>query len=180
MPGTSSHDSPPSWLLKRAAGSTPHHRSRLGPGSSDQILIRARPSSLGKAGADFVSEKLFPRSVELRMRIPKNGLQLDAYRRGVPRTSINVEYTGTPEPKGPCSANPRLVLLASATNTPFLVPMVRTTRSAIYPPETAGRIVTTSPDLSRVSIPSRSRMLSELTKTFKCRRTRPVSSQTLR
>src|SRR2546422_8513341 len=45
-----------------AAGSTPHHRSLLSsPGSSDHMLASARPSSLGKAGADFVSLKVFPR-----------------------------------------------------------------------------------------------------------------------
>src|SRR5205809_998489 len=49
----------------------------------------------------------------------------------------------------------------------------------LQPPETAGRIVTTSPDVSGVSIPARSRTLSEFTNTFKCRRSLPVSSQTL-
>ena len=47
----------------------------------------------------------------------------------------------------------------SATNTPFLVPMLRTTRSGMFqPPDTAGMMVTTSPGASCVSIPSRSRM----------------------
>ena len=31
MPGTKSHESPPSWLLNKHAGSTPHHRSFLPP-----------------------------------------------------------------------------------------------------------------------------------------------------
>src|SRR5213593_3726180 len=133
MPPTISHDSPPSRLLNRDAGSTPHQRSCLAlPGSSDQMLASARPSSLGNAGADFVSLKLFPRSVERNTFMPKNGLQLEAYNRGVPRVSIIVEYTGTPGPKGPRSAKLRLGFAASATNTPFFVPMVRTTRSAIF------------------------------------------------
>ena len=133
MPGTMSHESPPSWLLNKDAGSTPHHRSFLPPpASSDQMLASARPSSLGNAGADFVSLKLFPMSVERNTFMPKNGLQLEAYRRGVPRVSISVEYTGTPGPKGPRSAKLRLGFAASATNTPFLVPMVRMTRSATF------------------------------------------------
>src|SRR5262249_6438352 len=92
MPGTISHESPLSWLLNSAAGSTPHQSSFLpSPASRDQMLASARPSSLGNAGADFVSVKLFPISVEHSTFIPKNGLQLEAYRRGVPRASISVE-----------------------------------------------------------------------------------------
>src|SRR6266853_1115185 len=133
MPGTISHESPPSLLLDKDAGSTPHHKSLLPPpASSDQMLASARPSSLGNAGADFVSLKLFPISVERNTFMPKNGLQLEAYRRGVPRASISVEYTGTPGPKGPRRAKLRLGPAASATNTPFLVPMVRIIRSAIF------------------------------------------------
>src|SRR6266550_4904637 len=136
MPGTISHESPPSWLLNRDAGSTPHINSFLSflppPASSDQMLTSARPSSLGNAGADFVSSKVFPMLVERNTFMPKNGLQLEAYRRGVPRVSISVEYTGMPGPKGPHSAKLRLGCAPSATNTPFLVPMVRTTRSAIF------------------------------------------------
>src|ERR1043166_4046935 len=131
MPGTISQESPPSWLLNNEAGSTPHHSSFLpGPGSSDQMLASARPSSLGNVGADFVSVKLFPRFVERKTFMPKNGLQLEAYRCGVPRVSTSVEYTGTPGPKGPRNAKLRLGLAPSATNTPFFVPMVRMTRSA--------------------------------------------------
>src|SRR5215471_9653751 len=79
MPATISHESPPSWLLNKDAGSTPHHRSFLpAPASSDQILMSARPSSFGNAGAVFVSLKLFPISVERNTFIPKNGLQLEA------------------------------------------------------------------------------------------------------
>src|SRR5688572_30130287 len=86
MPGTISHESPASWLRNRDAGSTPHHSSFLPPPvSSDQMLASARPSSLGNAGADFVSLKLLPRSVERRTFMPKNGLQLEAYTRGAPR-----------------------------------------------------------------------------------------------
>ena len=48
----------------------------------------------------------------------------------VPRVSTSVEYTGTPGPKGPRSAKLRRGFAASATNTPFLVPIVRMTRSA--------------------------------------------------
>src|SRR5438094_3497470 len=133
MPGTISHESPPSWLLNSEAGSTPHHSSfLLLPASSDQMLASARPSSLGNAGADFVSSKLFPMFVERSTFMPKNGLQLEAYRRGAPRVSISVEYTGTPGPKGPRNAKLRRGFAASATNTPFLVPMVRITRSAIF------------------------------------------------
>src|SRR3984893_11134986 len=133
MPGTKSHESPPSLLLNNDAGSTPHHRSFLPPpASSPQMLASTRPSSLGNAGADFVSVKLFPMFVERNTFMPKNGLQLEAYRRGVPRVSISVEYTGTPGPKGPRSAKLRLGFAPSATNTPFLVPMVRMTRSAIF------------------------------------------------
>src|SRR5438552_11141227 len=133
MPETISQESPASLLLNSDAGSTPHHKSFLPPpASSDQMLASARPSSLGNAGADFVSLKLFPMSVERNTFMPKNGLQLEAYRRGVPRVSISVEYTGTPVPKGPRSSNFRLGFAASATNTPFLVPMVRMTRSATF------------------------------------------------
>src|SRR6266478_7909764 len=133
MLGTISQESPPSWLLNRDDGSTPHHSSfLLLPASSDQMLSSARPSSLGNAGADFVSSKVFPMFVERNTFMPKNGLQLDAYRRGVPRVSISVEYTGTPGPKGPRRAKLRLGFAASATNTPFLVPMVRMIRSAIF------------------------------------------------
>ncbi len=49
----------------------------------------------------------------------------------MPRASMRVEYTGTPGPNGPRSAKLRLPLAASATNTPFLVPIVTTTRSAM-------------------------------------------------
>jgi len=42
------------------------------------MLASARPSSLGKAGADLVSLKLLPRSFERITFIPKNGLQLEA------------------------------------------------------------------------------------------------------
>src|SRR2546425_8361270 len=88
IPGTISHESPPSWLLNSDAGSTPHHSSFLPPpGSSDQMLASVRPSSFEKAGADFVSSKLFPEFVERSTFMPKNGLQLEAYRRGVPRVS---------------------------------------------------------------------------------------------
>src|SRR5688572_11324108 len=133
MPGTISHESPPSWLLNKDAGSTPHHSSfLLLPASIDQILASARPSSLGNAGADFVSLKLLPRFVEVSTFMPKNGLQLEAYRRGVPRVSMSVEYTGMPGPKGPRNAKLRLGFAASATKTPFFVPIVRTTRSAIF------------------------------------------------
>ena len=79
MPGTISQESPPSRLRKSEAGSTPHHSSFLSsPASSDQMLARARPSSLGKAGADFVSVNVLPRSVERRTFMPKKGLQLEA------------------------------------------------------------------------------------------------------
>ena len=81
--------------------------------------------------------------------------------------AISVEYTGTPAPNGPRSVKVRLVFAASATNAPFLVPMLRISRSAIHPPETAGRIVITSPALSCVSTPLRSRTLSAFTNTFK-------------
>src|SRR5215471_6942138 len=133
MADTMSHELPPSLLLNRAAGSTPHHSSFLpAPASSDHMLASARPSSLGNAGADFVSVKLLPMSVERNTFMPKNGLQLEAYRRGVARVSISVEYTGTPGPKGPRSAKLRRGFADSATNTPFLVPIVRITRSAIF------------------------------------------------
>src|SRR5882762_7369848 len=133
MPCTMSHESPPSWLLNKEAGSAPHHSSfLLPPASSDQILASARPSSLENAGADFVSSKVFPMFVERNTFMPKNGLQLETYRRGAPRVSISVAYTGTPGPKGPRNAKPRLGFAASATNTPFFVPIVRMTRSAIF------------------------------------------------
>ena len=94
---------------------------------------------------------------------------------------ISVEYTGTPGQKGPRSAKLRRGFAASATNTPFLVPIVRyDSIRHLQPPETAGRIVTTSPGVSVVSIPSRSRTLSEFTNTLRWRRTVPVSSQMLR
>src|SRR6266566_4529064 len=76
---TMSHESPPSLLLNKDAGSTPHHSSLSPPpASSDQMLARARPSSLGNAGADFVSVKVFPMSVDRNTFMPKNGLQLEA------------------------------------------------------------------------------------------------------
>src|SRR6185503_14009982 len=79
MPGTISHESPPSWLRKSDAGSTPHHSSFLSsPGWSDQMLMSARPSSLGNAGADLVGLKDFPMSVDLSTFMPKKLLQLDA------------------------------------------------------------------------------------------------------
>ncbi len=79
MPGAISQLSPPSRLRKSEAGSTPHHNSFFAvPGSSDQMLASARPSSLGNAGAAFVSEKLLPRFFERNTFMPKNGLQLDA------------------------------------------------------------------------------------------------------
>ena len=169
MPGTISHESPPSRLLNSDAGSTPHQSSFLPlPGSIDQMLASARPSSFGNAGADFVSLKLFPMSVERSTFMPKNGLQLEAYRRGVPRVSMSVEYTGTPGPNGPRSvkAAPRLrglgdehaLLGADGEN--------HSIRHR-HPPETAGRIVSTSPALSGVSMPLRSRTLSAFTNTFR-------------
>src|SRR5436190_19407780 len=80
MPGTSSQESPPSPLLNSAAGSTPHQSSfLLSPDSRDQMLASARPSSFGKAGADFVSLNVLPRSVDLRTFMPKKALQLEAY-----------------------------------------------------------------------------------------------------
>src|SRR5437660_11450681 len=83
MPGTISQESPASLLRNSDAGSTPHQRSfLLSPGSRDQMLASARPSSLGKAGADFVSLNLLPRSVESSTFMPKKALQLDAERRG--------------------------------------------------------------------------------------------------
>ncbi len=42
------------------------------------MFARARPSSFGNAGADFVSLNVFPRSVERSTFMPKNGLQLEA------------------------------------------------------------------------------------------------------
>ncbi len=79
MPSTISQESPASPLRKREAGSIPAQISfRPGPGSRAQMLARARPSSLGKAGADLVSLKVWPRSVERRTFMPKKGLQLEA------------------------------------------------------------------------------------------------------
>src|SRR5688572_13176945 len=68
-------------------------------------------------------------SVERSTFIPKNGLQFEAYNLGVPRASMSVEYTGTPEPNGPRSENLPRDFEASATNAPFLVPIISTTRS---------------------------------------------------
>src|SRR5215203_625280 len=133
MPGTSSHESPPSLLRKSDAGSTPHHRSFLfAPASSDQMFASARPSSFGKAGADFVSLNLLPRSVERSTFIPKNALQLDAYSRGEPRVSISAEYTATPGANGPRSAKLFLFFAPSATKRPFLVPIETITRSDMF------------------------------------------------
>jgi hypothetical protein len=101
--------------------------------------------------------------------------------RGVPRASISVEYTGTPEPNGGRSATlaPRLrsigdkhaLLGADGENDSI---------RHLQLPRPPARIVTTSPGLSVVSNPSRSRTLSEFTNTFRCRRTAPVSPQILR
>src|SRR5688572_12833842 len=131
MPGAICHESPPSSLLNSAAGSTPQSSWFLRPpGSSDQILTSARPSSFGNAGADFVSLKVLPMSVDRSTFIPKNGLQFDAYSLGVPRVSIRVEYTGVPGPNGPRSENFPRDFEPSATNAPFLVPIISTTLSA--------------------------------------------------
>ena len=79
MPGTISQESPPLSLRNSAAGSTPHHSSFLpGPGSIDQMLASARPSSFGNAGAALVSLNVLPMSVDLRIFIPKKALQLEA------------------------------------------------------------------------------------------------------
>src|ERR1041385_3373843 len=128
MPGTISQLSPPSRLRKKLPGPTPAQISFFsGPSSSDQILARARPSPSGNVGADLVSFQVFPRLVDLRIFIPKNALQLDAYITGLlPRLSTSVEYTATPDPNGPVNENLPLDFEASATNAPFLVPMVRT------------------------------------------------------
>src|SRR5262249_37906142 len=50
----------------------------------------------------------------------------------------------------------------------------------VQPPETAGMMVMMSPDVSAVSRPAPSRMLSLFTNKLTWRRTAPVSSQTLR
>src|SRR2546430_7281986 len=63
-----------------------------------------------------------PRSTLFPYTTLFRSLQLEAYRRGVPRVSISVEYTGTPGPNGPRSPKLRLGFAASATNTPFFVP----------------------------------------------------------
>src|SRR5689334_11813440 len=79
IPSTISQELPPSVLWNSAAGSTPHHSSFFPlPGSRDQMLARARPSSLENAGVDFVSLNVFPKSVETSSFIPKNALQLEA------------------------------------------------------------------------------------------------------
>jgi glycosyltransferase involved in cell wall biosynthesis len=120
------------WLLNNDAGSTPHQSSFLPPpSSSDQMLASARPSSFGKAGADFVSWNVFPRSVERNTFMPKKALQLEAYTRGVPRVSMRAAYTATPGEKGPRRANFPRVFEVSATKSPFLVPMERMTRSGM-------------------------------------------------
>jgi hypothetical protein len=49
----------------------------------------------------------------------------------VPRASISVAYTATPGPNGPRSAKLFRLFDPSATNTPFLVPMVSSTRSGM-------------------------------------------------
>src|SRR5207244_7763183 len=117
MPGTISQESPPSRLRKSDAGSTPHQSSFLSsPGSSDQMLASARPSSLGKAGADLVSLNFLPRSLETSTFMPKNALQLEAYIRGAPRRSMREAYTATPDPNGPRSVKLRRVFGPSATN----------------------------------------------------------------
>jgi hypothetical protein len=92
IPATMCHESPPSWLRKSDAGSTPHHSSFLPlPASSDQMLVSVRPSFFGNAGADFVSVKLLPMFVEHNTFIPKKGSQLEAYIRAAPRVSMSVE-----------------------------------------------------------------------------------------
>jgi hypothetical protein len=155
-PRTISHESPPSGLRKSDAGSTPHHRSFLpGPGSIDQMFSSARPSSFGNAGADFVSLKDLPRSVERRTFMPKNGLQLDAYRRG---GAARVDQRRVHRHAGAERAAQRELLArlrAFRDEQPFFVPTARTALGHDRPPETAGRIVRTSPDASGVSRPSR-------------------------
>jgi hypothetical protein len=58
--------------------------------------------------------------------------------------------------------------------------MVRMTRSAIFNLRDRRQDRDHVPGVRVVSTPSRSRTLSEFTNTFRCRRTVPVSSQTLR
>src|SRR5437588_5807569 len=128
MPLTNSQLLPPSVERKSEAGSTPHQSSFLAsPASRDQMLASARPSSLGKAGADLVSLNSLPRSFETRIFMPKKALQLEAYMRGVPRGSTRAALTATPAPNGPRRSKRRRFLDASATKSPFLVPMQRTT-----------------------------------------------------
>src|SRR6185436_9524403 len=99
MPSTISQFSPLSRLRNNEAGSTPVSSSfLLEPASMDQMFASARPSSVGNAGAEDVSLKDLPRSVERMIFMPKNGLQLEKKMFGELRVSTSAEYAGTPGP----------------------------------------------------------------------------------
>src|SRR5258708_19732541 len=102
MPGTRSHESPPSCLLNKGAGSTPHHRSFFPPpASSDQMLASARPSSLGNADPDLISVKLFPRFVQRNPFSPKNAFHPEPFIPASPPPPIRPPYPSTPPPHRP-------------------------------------------------------------------------------
>src|SRR5258706_8242571 len=182
MPGTISHESPRSWLRNREAGSTPApqflpavtdlQRPDVGQGGS--VLLREGRRRLGlldlvrqvrRTQHLHAEERIAARRVEARRaaRVDECRVHGNAGTEGPGQREAAAGFRGfrdehaLPRPDGENHAIRHL-----------------------QPPETAGRNVTTSPGLNRVSTPSRSRTLSEFTNTFKWRRSAPVSSHTLR
>jgi len=91
-PGTMFPGKPPSRLLNKEAGSMRTKSScPIAPASSDQMFASARPSSLGKAGADFVSLKFFAEVRRAQDFHAEESIATRAKSRGVPRVSMNAE-----------------------------------------------------------------------------------------
>ena len=113
----------------------PANRQPPYPGSREITLALERGEVQGACGIGWTGiETMHPEwfakdTIRVLVQLSNKGHD-DLNRRGVPRVSISVEYTGTPGPKGPRSAKLRLAFAASATKRPFFVPMVSITRSA--------------------------------------------------
>ena len=114
--------------------------------------------------------RLFYMSVERNTFMPKNGLRVNAYRRGVPRVSISVRYTRMPGPRARAARKLRLqasrhrrqrLLLGSGGQNDSI-------RFIFSLPRPPAELLTTSPGVGVVSAPSGSRALSRVPEfTFK-------------
>ena len=141
--------------VARCGRATPARRRTRGPScrrpaSSDQMLASARPSSFGKAGADFVSLNFLPEIGRAQDLHAEEGVAA----RGVEaRRAARVDQRGVDgharsERPAQREAAPGLrrlgdeqaLLGSDAENDSF---------RHVQPPETAGRIVTTSPGVER-------------------------------